>query len=215
VTLSQFLDVCRARHNAAGDNYWSDEEIYALLTNRINMSLAIIGMIEAYTTDTTVIGTQGYAYPSGASTLYQVNFKNERLKRITFQQAQLYSTDNGFESGRPTMFYVWGSEIKLVPIPSTADTLGIYYYKEHPFIDGVTQTTIDVPSVLHPHYVAGVLSDMYAKDLNWNGSQFYEQMWNTVSIPAFNKFKNDERNAGGFNVINDVDTLPTTELGPL
>lgn len=54
LTLSQFVDVVRNRHNAVGDSNWSDAEIYALITNRVNEALSYTGLIEATATASTV-----------------------------------------------------------------------------------------------------------------------------------------------------------------
>lgn len=178
-----------------------------MCTARCNEALSIIGLLEDYTTDTSVAGTQDYAFPSGATIIRQVTYDGDRLKRISFRQWEWFKDESGTISGEPSMFVVWNDQIKLVPEPEdSGDTIGIYYYKEHPFIDGTTQTTIDIPSVLHVHIARGVISDMYAKDLNPQMASYYEDLWQNRSIPAFQDYKRKVDNAGQFHVMGDADT---------
>lgn len=208
MTLSQFIDVVRRRHNAVADSNWSDAEIYQLITNRCNEALTSLGLLEATdTSNTSTASTQAVAYPTNAVTIRQVNYKGDRLKRISFRQWEHFKNETTTVEGTPTMYVVWNREILLVPIPSdTGDAITIYYYQEHPYIDGTTQTTIDIPSILHNHLIHGVLADMYAKDLNVQLMQYYEDKWLNVSIPAFQKFKAAEDSAGQFSVMGDADT---------
>ena len=208
MTLSQFVDTVRRRHNAVADSNWSDAEIYELITHRANEALSVIGLLEATdTSNLSTANTQVVDYPTDAVTIRQVNYKGDRLKRISFRQWEWFKDEDTTTTGTPTMFTVWNRDILLVPIPqNTGDQITIYYYKEHPYIDGSTQTTIDIPSVLHPHLVHGVLADMYAKDLNVQLMQYYENKWQNISMPAFEKFKANEDNAGQFHVMGDGDT---------
>lgn len=215
MTLSQFIDTVRNRHNAVGDSNWSDAEIYSLITHRCNEVLSIIGLLEATdTSNTSVAGTQAVNYPTTAATIRQVNYKGDRLKRISFRQWEWFKDEDTTVSGTPTMYTVWNRQILLIPKPAASgDQITIYHYKEHPFIDGSTQTTIDIPSVLHSHLVHGVLADMYAKDLNVQMTQYYEQKWLEVSMPAFYKYKAEEDGAGQFSVMGDADTDDFTGAG--
>lgn len=206
MTLSNFIDFVRNRHNATSDTNWSDSEIRALITSRCNEALSYIGMIEDTTTASSVSGTQGYNFPTNATEIYQINYKARRLKRITFQEWEAYKNETTTISGRPTKYVIWENQYHLIPIPDTSsDTITIYYYKEHPEIDAVTQTTIDIPSVLHPHLANGVIADMYAKDLNQAMFREYEGIWRDKSIPAFLAYKANYREGGQFHVLGDSD----------
>lgn len=215
MTLAQFVQTVRRRHNAVGDDNWSDAEIYELLTHRLNMALTYIGMLEATdTSNTSTDGTQAINFPTDAVTIRDVLYLGDRLKKITFEEWERYRDDVASDyttSGTPTMYAIWNRQILLVPVPAnTGDQITIYYYKEHTYIDGSTQTTIDIPSVLHAHLVPGVLSDMYAKDLNVQLMTFYEGQWLNTSIPAFQRFKANEEAGSNFNVLGDSDTQGMT-----
>lgn len=217
MTLVQFLEVVRRRHNAESDSNWSDDEIYQLITNRINEALVVIGLLEdTDTTHTSVVGTQSYSYPTDCITIRQVDYDEERLKRITFRQWELYkSKSSGTVSGTPRFWFTWERKVYLVPVPAATDQITIYYYKEHPYIDGSSQTTIDIPSVLHTYLVPGVLADMFEKDLNDTAARRNEEKWLSVSIPRFQDFKSDEESDGSFSVVGDADSDMLTELGPV
>lgn len=217
MTLTQFVSICRRRHNAESDSYWSDEEIYQLITNRCNEVLSVIGLLEELDeSNTSVQGTQEIAYPTDAVTIRQVDYDGQRLRRITFRQWNEFKNRNEppTPQGTPSMFFTWERQIYLVTIPaSSGDTISIWYYKEHPYIDGTTNTTIDIPSVLHSHLVPGVVSDMFAKDLNQSMMRFYEDRWQQVSLPAFRKFKAQEEEGGQFSIIGDADTQEDRDVG--
>jgi hypothetical protein len=219
MTLQQFLNVVRRRHNAESDSYWSDEEIYELITNRANEALSVIGLIEAVDeTNTSVAGTQTVAYPTNASTIRQVDYDGKRLKRISFRQWNEFKNRDATPTpqGTPSMYFVWNRLIYMVSIPAaTGDVISIWFYKEHPYIDNSSQMTIDVPSILHPFLVHGVVGDMFAKELNAQMAGFYEDKWVSVSMPAFAKYKSDEEEAGQFTVIGDADTQETSNIGIL
>jgi len=214
VTLAKFLETVRARHNADGDSYWGTDELYGLVTNRCNEVLSVIGLLEATDTDTSVATTQAYDYPSGTVTVRQVNYKANRLKRISFRQWQHFKTDTTTTSGLPTMWVPWNRQILMVPIPDTSgDTITIYNYQEHPEINGGSQATIDIPSVLHNHLVNGVLADMFAKDENPVLSRQYEEKWLGIGYAACQKFKATEDSASSFQTIGDCDTEDQTSIG--
>lgn len=214
MTLEQFVDTVRRRHNAENDSFFSDAEIYELITHRANEVLGIIGLIEANTTTTSVDGTQAVSYPSDCTVIKQINYKSDRLKRIDFRKWEQYKNGTTTISGLPEYWVPWNRQALLVPIPdTTGDIITIYYYKEHPYIDNVTQATIDLPGVLHPHLVNGVLADMFSKDLNQSMAQYYDSKWSGMGYQAFYRFKAREDNATGFSVIGDADTDDFTSQG--
>jgi len=191
LTLSQFLSLCRRRHNAESDSYFSDDEIYQLLTVRCNEAISYLGLLEDTTTDTSVADQEAYAFPTDAVEISSILYDSERLKRITFRQWDKYRSKS-----------------------SDTPRITIYYYKEHPYIDNTSQTTIDIPSVLHGHLAPGVISDMYAKDLNGQMASFYENQWLNVSIPAFQMYVANRDTASGFDIAGDADRSYTGEGVP-
>lgn len=185
-----------------------------MITARANEALSYIGLLEGTDTDTSVAGTQAYNFPDNFHFIHEVRYKGRRLKPITFRQWASYRDEDTTVTGRPTSFVIWNNQVLLIPIPAdSADTITFYGYKTHPEIDGVTQTTIDIPAVLHPHLANGVIADMYAKDLNDGMFSSYEALWRTKSIPAFEMYKAKYSSGGQFFVIGDSDTDTDTSEG--
>lgn len=217
MTLAQFITRVRRRHNDedSSSQFWSEPEIYELITSRCNEVLSIVGLLEATdTSNTSVSGTQVLAYPSDTVTIRQVDYKFDRLKRLTFREAESFKSDSGFDSGRPRNWFPWKREINFIPVPdTTGDAITIYYYKDHDEIDNSAQATIDIPQVLHPRLLDGVLSDMFSKDENERLTAFYENKWISVHIPAFQNFKAEEDSASRFQVLSDVDSQELGDIG--
>lgn len=190
LTVAQFLDTVRQRHNAVGDSNWSDSEIYLLLTNRINEALSFTGLLEIKDTSslTTTAGTQKYDLPATIENLLQVDYDGEPISRIDFTQWAQYRTSSGTPTGTPTKYYPFADSIYLIPVPSeSAKVITLWAEGIHAVIDGSAVNTISFPGNLIPHLVNGVVSDMYAKDLNQGMATFYEKLWQDKGIPAFNR----------------------------
>lgn len=217
MTLAQFLERVRRRHNDEDttNQFFGEQEVYQYLTDRCNEVLSVIGQLEAVdTSNTSVADTQTVSYPTNTTTIRQVDYKNDRLQRITFREAEDYKTDSGFTSGRPDKWFPWNRTIYLVPVPdTTGDAITIYHYELHPEIDNSSQTTIDIPAVLHTHLITGVLADMFSKDQNAQLTSFYESKWQSVCMDAFYKFKVEEDTASRFQITGDSDGMEATELG--
>ena len=217
MTLSQAIDFVRNRHNAASDSNWSDAELYALMTGRCNEILSIIGLIEDIDTSLTgVTGQQNYAFPSGVVDVKKVLFNGYPVKQISIRESESLKEGNVTASGRPEYFYEWKKNLYFIPVPSASengDTITLYVEKEHPFIDNVTQTTIDIPSVLHYRMLDGVLCDMFIKDLNQGMATHYETMWNQKHMPAFWLYKMNLKYRGQAPTVIDVDTNTISDKG--
>lgn len=209
LTLSQFVNTVRERHNAVGDDHWSDDEIYQLLTNRLNEAISYTGLIDFTSTASSVASTQAYTLPTTCVYLQDVDYNYRKLRRIDFAEWDAYrSYGTGTPEGTPDKYYVFGNSIYLIPTPATAIADAIRYWgkQEHPFIDNSSQLTIDFPAHLVPHLGNGVISDMFAKDLNQGMATFYENMWTQKGIPAFQRWRAFKDNASNFSHITSSDT---------
>jgi len=197
----------RNRHNAASDSNWGDQEIYALMTARANEVLSVIGLIEAIDTSiTTVSGTQGYAFPTNVVFVKKVLYNNYLVQQVDLRQADTVKEGNQWPSGRPEMCFEWNKTLYFVPIPDSAVTITLYVEKEHPYINNTTQTTLDLPSVLHFRMLDGVIGDMFSKDLNMPMVQHFETLWNQKHIPAFYEYRNQLKSRGKIEVLTDCDS---------
>lgn len=214
MTLTQFVDYVRNRHNASGDSNWSDSEIYSLITGRCNEVLSIIGLIEGTdTSTTTVASTQAYSLPSNTITIKALLYNGELLQPISFKEWEEEKSSGSTPTGTPKTYVVWNSQVLLIPTPDAANTLTFYIEKLHPLIDGSAQSTIDLPAVLHYRLADGVICDMAAKDMNQQMMTFYEQKWNQAHIPSFYRYAFLRKRRGRMRVVKDADTSINTDYG--
>lgn len=214
MTLSQFVTYVRNRHNAATDSNWSDAEIYALTTGRCNEICSIIGMLEGTdATTTTVSGTQAYSFPSNFITVKALLYDGQLLQPVSFKEWEDQKSSGTTPTGKPVTYVVWNAQVLLIPTPDSAETLTFYGEKQHPFIDNSSQTTIDIPSVLHFRLANGVIADMASKDENWNMFTTFQNIWVNQDIPAFQRYAFLRKRRGRFRDVTDADTSITTDYG--
>lgn len=208
MTLSQAIDYVRNRHNAGSDSNWSDAELYSLMTARCNEILSVIGMIEAVDiTTTSVAATQGYAFPTNVVFVKKVLYNKYPVKIISLRESQSLIQGNVTPTGRPEYCYEWNKTLYFIPIPDvTGDVITLFVEKMHPFIDNSSQTSLDIPAVLHARMLDGVLADMYSKDLNQGMTTHFETLWNQKHIPAFWNYKQTLKYRGQAPTVIDCDS---------
>lgn len=214
MTLSQFVSFVRNFHNAATDPNWSDTEIYALTTARANQIESIIGLIEGTNTSTTtIVGTAAYNFPTNFNTIKALLYNGEKLQPISFDDWESQKANGITPTGKSLYYVVWSNQVILVPTPDNAYVLTFYGEKTHPFIDNLTQTTIDIPEVLHPHLANGVIADMAAKDEKFDMQRIFEEKWINQGIPACERYRFLKKRRGRFKTVTDADTTINTEFG--
>lgn len=214
MTLAQFEDYVRNRHNAQNDPNWSSAEIYALTTGRCDEIVSIIGLLQGTNSATsTVIGTQAYNFPTNFVSIKTLLYNGKKLSPISFNDWESQKSNGLTPSGEPIYYVEWNNQVLLVPTPDAVAPLTFYGEKEHPFIDNNTQTTIDIPSVLHYRLADGVIADMAAKDENWTMMDKYESIWINKHIPAFERYAFLQKRRGKFRTLTDADTAVATEFG--
>lgn len=214
MTLAQFETFVRQRCNAVNDTNWSSTEIYALAYGRIQEIVSIIGLIEGKDTSvTTVSGTQAYTIPTNFMSIKALLYDGQKLSPISMVDWESQKANGVTPTGKPLYFIPWGTQVILVPTPDEAKVLTFYGEKEHPFIDGSSQTTIDIPSVLHTHLANGVIADMADKDENYGLSDRYNKRWVQDAIPACQRYVFLHKRRGRFKQVTDADTSVSTEFG--
>lgn len=213
MTLSQFETYVRQRCNAVNDTNWGTLEIYALAYGRIQEIVSVIGLLQGSSSVTTVVGTQTYNFPTNFITLKALFYDGQMLSPISFKDAESINANGVTPSGKPINYIIWNNQVCLYPNPDAVKTLLFVGEKEHAFIDGTTQTTIDIPSVLHTRLANGVIADMADKDENWGLSDRYNKKWTQDDIPAFQRFAFLQKRRARFKDVTDADTTVSTEFG--
>lgn len=215
MTPAQALDYLRRRHNESSstNSYWSDDEIYSLITAREHEACAILGLIEATdTSTTTVASTQAYSWPSDAVDLKTVFYDGTLLSELSFREWENEKQAGGTTpTGTPEGFVSWNRQVLLVPTPNAAKTLTFYYEKLPSTVSAAG--TIDLPTVLHYPLMDGVLALMYAKAQNSSLMTHYENLWQKHMIQTFPVYKLREKQRGRARVLIDSDTSPGTSHG--
>lgn len=213
MTLAQFVDYVRRRHNATGDAYWSDAELYQMITARSNEVLNVIGLIEATNTSTsTVAGTQAYSFPTSAATVKALLYAGEMLQQISFREWEQVKAGGTTASGTPEKYVVWNRQVLLIPIPAAVGVLTFYVEQYQPYISSATDTVV-IPEELHFRLADGVIADMFAKDMNANMATYYENKWLNNHIPAFYRWRSRTRRRAAFGRQTDQDAGIQTDLG--
>ena len=213
MTLTEFVTYCRQRLNAVGDTYWSDAEIWGLISSRTNQALGVIGYIEGTDTSTsTVASTQAYDWPSDCAAIVSLLYNGKRLQEITFREWESEKNNGTTPTGEPEKYVNWNRQVLLVPTPDAANTLTFYYEKMFTLIDSAVDT-VDFPAVLHDALADGVIADMFAKSQNQRMAEFYESKWAGHMKVTFPTYKYRQKNRGRVKILIDADSSPSTSNG--
>jgi hypothetical protein len=215
VTVDEIIDYVRNIHNEASAQtpFWTDRELYALITVKCNQVLGQIGLIEGTDTSiSTVAGTYAYDIPDGYTRLRRLWYDGRPLKYVGFRPFESRRPTGVATNGLPREFTIWDDQILLSPPPSEVKTLTIYGEKMQATItNGVTEPSI--PKVFHSCLCDGVLAEMYAKDENQAFAQMYEERWVKLHIPAMKEYVKRRRRRGMPSVVVDTDSALETEFG--
>jgi hypothetical protein len=215
VTLAQALDYLRNRHNEtdASTSYWGDVELYALISARAQTACAVLGLIEDTDSSTaTVASTQNYDWPSDASAIRKVTCDGKPLQEMTFREWDENKLNGTTPEGEPFGYVNFNRQIILVPIPNDVYDLVFYYEPYHPWIT-VPAGTIDLPAVLHPALMDGVMADMFAKANNAQMATMYENKWTGHMQSTFPIHKLRESQRARAKILVDGDTAPSSQHG--
>lgn len=176
MTPAQIETQARQAYNAVGETFWSQAEFLATIWRAcLEISTESKCIENAYTT-TTVASTQEYAYPTNTISIKRVTYAGVKLEPIDFRRADGLSLASSTATGTPMYYAEWDGVLILYPMPDAAGTLKIYSFSEPAEIQTSSQT-LEVPSAFHGRIVNFVLSEMYAKDKDFNSAQYYRNLW--------------------------------------
>lgn len=215
MTPSQILDSIRNQVYEQSPNFWNDAEIYAYMWQA---ECEVAGIIECTeSTDdstTTVVDTAAYSIPSDCLQIKRLTWDNVQLKSIDYRtrdSMDFNSYGASGSTGNPTHYVLFGQEVTLYPIPSSAETLKFWYVAQPSQITAST-TTFTIPQMFHHYIIDYCLYRMYAKDQDEIRSNFHKMAWEEEMAKAamkWNKYRYGDR----FPVVKDTDNFPTTEVG--
>ncbi len=213
MTPLQINTAARQRYNAVGDDFWSDEEIYSTIYQGC-CEMATSGLVieQAYTT-TSVASQQAYDYPTYAMNIKRITYDGRKLVPITMRDDDILTQLNQAvtTTGTPTSYFVWNNVIYLRPIPSTSSlTIKVWSNIEPTTVSATS--TLEIPTEFQMALVNLILSEMSAKNKNYEGSQYYRQLWSADVIRAKDLQRRKKR-GDSFGIVQNVDMIPQSDLG--
>lgn len=202
----------RQQYNAVGDTNWSQAEMMTLIfAGCLEMARKSFIIEDTFTTPT-VIGQQDYTYPTNTISIKRVTYDGRKLGKITFRQDD-YLTGNGTDvttQGTPLVYTEWNNTIYLRPLPDSVVNLEVFAYVCPQAV--TTTSVLEIPTLFHMNLVDYVLSRMYAKDKDFNSSQYFKGMWDTHIVEA-RKYARIKNKGDSFAQVVDEDTLNNNIIG--
>jgi hypothetical protein len=177
MTPSQLEQAARERYNAVGETFWSQSEMLALMYAASQELATETKCIEQIYTTTTVSGTKEYAYPTSAIGIKYVTYNGIPIDPIDLDEGNsiTLNTVTSNTTGSPLGYSTWNYTISLWPTPNDAQALKLWTYNEAQII--TVTSTLEVPSVFHTRLINYMLSEMYAKDKDFNSAAYYKKIW--------------------------------------
>ena len=123
------------------------------------------GLLQTRSTTPVIKGLSTYALPPDILTLHSVRFNGVQLKGVSMQEADS-SIDNMESTGTPTMFWSYGKNISLWPVPNSALVL-LLFYSRRPVPIVTNATPLELPVQYHNRVVEYCLQQAYELDENW------------------------------------------------
>lgn len=191
MTPTQLETAARNKYNAIGDSFFGQAEIFDLLFDACNQLARECLVIKSILTTSTVASQQEYTKPTNTISIKRITYEGKKLKPITMREDDSITglDQSSTSEGTPSFYYEWDTSVFLRPIPSGVGTLKIFAYSSHDTI--TSSSTIDIPTEYHMNLVDYVVSEMCAKDQNFQMANWYLNKWQTFKVQclAFEKKK--------------------------
>lgn len=210
MTPTELVDLIRQRHNVVGDNFWSDNEILGHVYDASQQLAREAFVIEAIDTQSTVIGTRNYSFPTRVIAIKRIEYNGQKLQKTSFREDDLVTGLNTdvLSSGTPSYYSLWNNTIYLRAIPDSVVTLKVYSFKEATPLT-TSSVTLDIPTIFQADTAEYAISKMAAKEKNYDGAKYWQQEWDKKLLKAKEwqrkKLRTDANaNAFGPNMLSDT-----------
>jgi hypothetical protein len=212
MTPLEVITAARQFHNAVGDDFWSDAELYNHLYFAIQRLCREGLVIQNRYTTTSVADQQEYSRPTRASQIKRVEYDSRKLMPLDFRLLDSVNLDTtDVPTGTPQYFVEFDDVLILHPIPSTAGlTIKIYTY-DYPAFPTATGT-LEVPVQYHDALVFGVRALMSPKELGHPNTGFYNDEWEKAVRDVMRMEKRRKRGDKFRRVVLEEE-VPNTEVG--
>lgn len=204
MTPTEIMDMARARYNVVGDTFFSDTEILGYIyQGSMEMATDTFLMDRVFTTPA-IIGVQEYDYPTNAVAIKRVTYDGIALQHVDFKELDALS---GYQSsasspGNPQCYAEFNEVFYLWPVPSDVLDIKVYAYVVPQQI--IATSELDLPQQWHPALINFILREMSAKNKNYNGAQYYGNLWEADKIKA-RGFTRRKKRGDEFAVVQNYD----------
>lgn len=214
MTPTELETKARQRYNAVGDTFFPQDEIFYLIQDACNQLAHECNLIKQVYSTSTVASQREYSYPTNTIAIKRVEYEGRKITQISFNEDDAVTGGNSTstQTGTPIYYYIWNEVLYLRPTPNAVGTLRIFSYNEHPVI--TSTSTIEVPEHYHMDLVNYVVSEMAAKDSNFNAAQYYLNKWERKKEDIKRWVRKQER-ADRFALVQDEDLIVDNFLGVL
>lgn len=214
MTPAELILYAKQQYNAVNDTFFSDAEMYNYVYDAEMQLAREAQCIRRTYTTSTASDQQEYARPSNAFAVKRITYNGQKLTKITDRQDDSLTLFNQTTTatGTPQYYFEWGDTLSLRPVPSDIGTLKIFTYDLPQAVTNAS--SLEVPSRYHLDLALYVVSQMAAKDKNFEASKAYFDRWTKKLADA----KRDERKAvrgDAFSSVVDEESLPVTVVGAL
>lgn len=212
MTPLEVITAARQFHNAVGDDFWSDAELYNHLYFAATRLAGTTKCIENRWDTTSVAAQTEYEKPTRTITIKRVEFDGRKLEPIDFRELDKVSNQDGTAiQGTPQYYYWFDNVIGLHPTPQTADlTIRTFSY-DYPSFPG-TSTILEIPVQYHYALVYGVRALMSPKELGHPNTAFYDEKWENAIVDVM-RLEQKRKRGDKFRVVLREEDLPLTNLG--
>ncbi len=203
----------RQKYNAVGDDFFSDQEIYTTIFQACCEICSEAFLVEQSYTTSSVSGQQEYSFPTNAMNIKRITYDGKKLSPISFREDDIITVldaDTG-ATGTPSSYMIWNNIIYLRAVPDTSSLTIKVFTNISP--QTVTATsTLEVPAIFQPCIASFVVSELSAKNKNYQGLDSYRTLWKE-DLTRMKRWYRKTKSGDAFAVVKDADILPQTYWG--
>jgi hypothetical protein len=176
-------------------------DMIRMWTNQAQVELVSKTTIIQATASTAIsANTNTVPVPVDTVQIETVVWNGTALKPIDFQ-GSIDQTAQFGASGEPTSWTTWGNSLFILPAPTVAGTVWLYYIAQPENVSALSDL-LGVPDRYFDKILMFVMSKAYELDQDWTGHTAQRQQFEAEVA----SLQNAERNAQGSNIaIRDVD----------
>ncbi len=213
MTPTEVNTAARRRYNAVSDSFFSDAEILDIIYQKcLEFARRTLCIEDKDTSLATVNGTRVYSLPSYTLGLKRVEINGRKIHKIDDREDDVLTLNNSATTatGSPLYYFVFDDTLYLRPVPSEAQTITLYRFKEPAAVTAAS--TLEIPTQWHMALVDGIVSELAAKDKNFDVSNYFQGKWDKTLDQA-DRFYQKIRRRDAFAYVKNEEMLTETIIG--